>query len=455
MKILQILHSFIAQTIAGTEVYVYNLSRELAQRHNVFIFFRVNNPKAKEYALIYNHLNGIETYAINRTFKGISSFRQTYRDESVEKAFANLLDTIKPDIAHIHNLLFLSHGIVNEIKKRQIPLVFTLHDYGLICYKGLLIKDDMSICSGFSIHQCRDCLKYVLGINKYLAFGYRLAKQNLPACLLGLLRSYYSVISKPGSLAKIEEWKESINEIIARIDQFIAPSNFIRDKFIEQGFDRDRVLYLANGIKYDNIVEADKTESDKLRFAYIGTLLPAKGVDILISAFRRLNTKKAELFIYGKLQRYAGFEGYPGLLKKIISRDKRVKLMAGFANQDIGKVLADIDVLVVPSIWPENSPLVIQEAFLSKTPVVASRVGGIAELVSDGLNGLLFGPGDIDELQERIQYIIDNPKCLQEFRGNIQKVKSIEENAKEIEIIYNRLLSIRSRSGGLNLSCGP
>ncbi len=103
--------------------------------------------------------------------------------------------------------------------------------------------------------------------------------------------------------------------------------------------------------------------------------------------------------------------------------------------------MANIDVLLVPSIWLENAPLVIQEAFLSKTPVIASRIGGIPELVTDGINGLLLNPGDIKDLKEKIEYIIRNPEVIKKFKESIPEVKSIEENAKEMEEIYIRLIA--------------
>ena len=115
--------------------------------------------------------------------------------------------------------------------------------------------------------------------------------------------------------------------------------------------------------------------------------------------------------------------------------------MGEFNYLEIAKIFSEIDILVVPSIWYENSPLVIQESFISKTPVIASRIGGITESIIDGENGLLFNPGDANDLQEKIQYLIDNPEIIEKFKENIPKVKSIEDNASEIEDIYNKLIA--------------
>jgi len=149
MRILQVAHSFVPYAIAGTEVYTYALSKELLKRNEIFVFFRVNKSKEREYALTHSNFEGLETYAINHTFNQCSSFKEMYDNKAIDKVFGELLDKIKPDVVHIQHLLFLSFGIVIEAKKRNIPIVFTLNDYWLFCQKGQLLKDDFSICQDY------------------------------------------------------------------------------------------------------------------------------------------------------------------------------------------------------------------------------------------------------------------------------------------------------------------
>jgi glycosyltransferase involved in cell wall biosynthesis len=440
MRILQVVHSFVPYTIAGTEIYSYKLSKELLKRNKVFVFFRVNYSKKQEYSLINNNFEGLETCAINHTFRFCSSFKDTYRDNIIDKKFGEFLDRIKPDIVHIHHLLFLSHGIIAEIKKRRIPVLYTLHDYWLICYRGQLLKKDFSFCNNNLISECADCLEYLLSIRKHSLYLYTVFRKKLPLFLLEPIKKFYLNIAKPKSSNGLREFKESIEEISSKIDLFIAPSNFIKNKFISHGFLKSKILYSSNGIDYRDSVYLNKSKSKVLRFGYIGILLPMKGLNVLISAFKEIKYKNIELSIYGRLLPYAGFESYPNLFRKIISSDSRIKYKGGYDNKDIGEILTNIDMLVVPSVWPENAPLVIQEAFLFKTPVIASRIGGIPEVVTDTLNGLLFNPGDVNDLKGKIQYVIDNPDIIDKFKANIPKVKSIEDNASEVENIYNKLI---------------
>jgi len=440
MNILQVVHSFLPYTMAGTEVYSYTLSKELSKKNKVFVFFRIKNTAEKEYFLNRSNFDGLETYAVNKTFKFCNSFEETFNDAAIDEKFRMVLDEVSPDIVHIHHLLFLSHGIVREIKKRNIPIAYTLHDYWLMCYRGQLVKEDLSLCESGPCPECLFCLRYLLGIKKYSLYLYSFLRVWLSPAGINVLKKVYLLFKNRKFANEFEIWKRSLRDIRMKIDLFIAPSYFIKNKFSKFGIQDDRIVYLPYGFDHKNHMVNKKTKSYKIRFGFMGTLLPVKGLDVLISAFKKVYGDGAVLSIYGKLFAYSGFESYPEKLRKDSIEDTRIKLKGGYDHKDISDILADIDVLVVPSVWQENAPLVIQEAFLSKTPVIASKIGGIPELISHGENGLLFEPGDINDLQSKMQYILDNPNIIDEFQDNIPKIKSIEENAAELEEIYNKLI---------------
>jgi len=450
MKILQVLHSFMPYTSAGTEVYTYNLSKELSKRNHVYIFFRIKQLKKEEYALSHDVYKGLETYAVNHTFKRCSSFEETYADKKIDYLFGDLLDRIKPDLVHIQHLLFLSLGMVNEIKKRGIPIVFTLNDYWLFCPRGQLIKGDLTICDG-SLTGCKECIRAQLSIKKYSLRWYYRARNVLPNFLLQLLKNCY--IFSISALPVRSDWQQDeiqkrlhfIKRVVSAVDIFITPSRFVKKIYLGWGLPEDKILSCSYGIRYEQpSTDSSITEADVVRFGFIGTLLPMKGVDILIRAFKRIRSNNARLLIYGASRPYTGYENYCRQLAQMAAGDERIRLMGEFDNVDIGQKMMNIDVLVVPSIWLENSPLVIQEAFLYKKPIIASRIGGIPEFVSEGVNGLLFTAGDTCELQKKLEYVIKNPDILEFFKTNIPKVKSIEEHVQEIETIYVRLCAAKN-----------
>ena len=446
MRILQVAHGFPPYNIAGTEVYTYSLSRELAKRHKVFIFHRVKDAQRKEYEIIRSEGDGLEIYALNNTFKYCSSFEQIYKNEAIAKVFANVLDSVRPDIVHIQHLLFLSTTIIEKIKKRGLPIVFTLHDYYLICPRGQLLKNDLTVCNGPSVSGCGDCLFTELSIKRGILRLYEIFYKKAPFALMQLLKKIYLYGAKKflfndKSARQIKARAEHFKNLCNMVEVFIAPSVFLKNRFITFGIPKTKMVFSRCGLNLNLLKSINKDRlPPKLRFGFLGTLLPNKGVHLLIKAFSRVKQTGAKLKIYGKLTVYKGFENYLGYIRKL-AQNKNIRFMGEYPNESIVEILAEIDVLVVPSVWCENSPRVIQEAFAAKTPVIASKIGGIPELIEDGVNGLLFQPNDINDLYRKINSIIENPFLIEKIKQSINSPKSIRQNANEIESIYKDLLS--------------
>lgn len=447
MKIFQIVHSLPFLNQAGTEVHAYNLSLELAKRHSVYVFARSCNAKQKDYEITKKNLNGITVYLINNSFRYCNSFEMYYENDTIDKKFAELLDEIRPDIVHIQHLIFLSIGIIKTINDRGIPIIFTLHDYWLMCPRWHLLKKDFKPCDKAVTdkfdNECLDCLNEILNIKKNAKSIYTLGKRLLPSPVIEYFKKMYFLSLKMSNngngIIKLKERNYKIKNYLSRVNIFLSPSEYVRDNFIKFGIPVEKIKLSKNGLNARPFIDSQKTKSDKIRFSFIGTILPAKGLHVLINSFNEIKTNDAELKIYGKLYSYIGFEYYLPYLKKLI-KNKNISFMGEFDHEEVVNIFKQIDVLVVPSIWYENSPLVIQEAFLSKTPVIASNIGGIPELVIDGVNGLLFEPQDTNDLREKIQHIIDEPNILEKFKENIPEVKNIEDNIREIEKLYNSLL---------------
>jgi len=447
MKILQILHNFPPFNVAGTEVYTYNLSFNLAQRYKVFVFHRISDLRTKEYMLTHNNLNGLEIFTINNTFRMYDSFTMTYKNDVIAKKFSYIIDQIKPDIVHIQHLLYLSASIIEEVKRRGIPIVFTLHDYWLMCPQGQLFKNNNFVCEAKNYAECVDCILYLLSIEKHALKAYHQLRKFLPETLFQIIKNIYLSCCRMEFLFRdkitglLKARTAYMKNICTKVDLFICPSLFLRKKFIDFGIPENKIVYLTYGFHSDNLKKFEKSLSNKIRFGFVGNLLPAKGVHILIESFNKIKNDNAELRIYGGVSSYKGIlANYLKYLKKI-TKNKNIRFMGSFENDKIANIFAEIDILVVPSIWYENSPLVIQEAFIARTPVIASRIGGIPELVNDGMNGLLFNPGDANDLKEKMQYIIQNKGAIEKFIEYMPGIKSIEENAKEIEEIYSKLIT--------------
>jgi glycosyltransferase involved in cell wall biosynthesis len=178
-----------------------------------------------------------------------------------------------------------------------------------------------------------------------------------------------------------------------------------------------------------------------LRIAFVGTLAEHKGAHVLVEAVRQIPRERAiEVLLYGN------FESYPSYverLKAAAGDDPRVKFCGTFPNSEIGKVFSNLDVLVVPSVWHENTPLIIYTAQAARCPVIASDHEGISEIVHHGSNGLLFPAGDAPALARLIESLYQEPCILKMLAANAEPPRTIDEYVFDLEQIYKEVLSER------------
>ena len=460
MKIVQVIHGFPPDNMAGSEVYTYNLSRELANKDEVYVFHRIADPEREEYEVSFGIYDGFNVCTINNTFKYCDSFEKTYRNDIISKKFGGFLDEVKPDIAHFGHVTCLSTTLIEEAKKRKIPVAFTLHDFWLFCQLGQLLKRDLSLCHGPKDSECARCLAPQLAIKGGVRKTFEIMKRTIPnfqnrtrpsswlrTGLEKILREIYLQYSKAfflfqkGAKAQIQKRTTHIKEMCSLVDLFIAPSNFLLGKFIEFGIPKHKIIYIGYGFNMSLFNNFSKADSRKIRFGYIGTFIPSKGVHVLLEAFSSIKSQNAELRIHGKFLPYhLGFEDYPDYLRSL-AKENNILWFGEYDNKDIAGILSEIDMLVVPSIWHENSPLTIHEGFMACVPVITSNIGGMAELVQDGVNGLLFQVGDSKDLAKKLQMVIDDPRLIERLGKNIRTVIPIENHALEIREIYSRLVS--------------
>ena len=402
MKVMHVIHRFPPFYMAGSEIYTYYLTETLSKYTDISVFTRYENPFEPPYSYIDETFGKVRVRRINKPFREYT-FRDKYIDANVERLFREYMNQIKPDIIHVQHLSHLSTNIIDIIKDEyDLPIVFTLHDFWMLCFRGQLIDPLFNRCIGPSPEKCLRCARF-------------------------FFKDTVDVVD-------IDYYRRHMDRILSKVDLFLSPSKFLMDIFIRHGIPRNKILYSRYGFKKDLIRYKDRKYSRDsiIRFGFVGRIVPTKGIHILLKAFNKMGNKNAKLLVFGY---YGGLLSY---LKQYAN--ERVYFMGGFHNRDIDKVLDQIDVLVVPSIWYENSPLVIQEAFLAGIPVIASNIGGMAELVKDGVNGFTFKVGDIDDLAEKMDFIANNPEILNNIKPDRDSVRSIEDDARSIYEIYKKLV---------------
>ncbi len=425
MHILKIIHGYPTNYNAGSEVYSQSICNELSKYHKVSVFTREENPYSRDFAVRHQNENSnLDIYFVNNPHG-----KDGYRHKQLDENFAKLIAEIKPDIAHIGHLNHLSTGIVDELNKKNIPIVFTLHDFWLMCPRGQFLTRNIGkelnfqLCSGQQDRKCAtDCYR--------VYFSGREADEEQDT----------------------ENWSNWTHKrmietqtIIDKVDLFIAPSNYLRNRFISEfSVPENKIIYLDYGFPTEYLTQTEKSkEKTNFTFGYIGTQITSKGVNQLIDAFREIE-EPATLKIYG---RHNGQSTNALKLLAINSKNK-IEFMGEYINHNLANdVFANVDCIVVPSIWAENSPLVIHEAQSCKVPVITADFGGMKEYVQHKVNGLLFEHRNVNSLKEQLRFAIANPNLLKQFgvRGYLfsenGSVPNIQDHCKVLENIYQRFTS--------------
>jgi glycosyltransferase involved in cell wall biosynthesis len=457
VKILLVVHYYLPRHQAGTEIYTRHLARALAHEHEVRIFTSEDGVVSdRRFAVTDDEHEGIPVRRL--VHPGPPDFLRSYSDPEFDAEFGRTLDQFRPDLVHFLHLFRLSLGFPAEARKRQILAILTLADFWFLCPPILLLKPHFELCPGpDDAERCAACGnaigKFYSGeISPWLGGRQHAAervlqlvhqlKRRLPRPLVDFARSLLA----PQKAAELEQRLlllrarlRAARNALSELDLVLAPSRFLREKMIEARLIApEKIIFSDYGFDLQPFQNLQHTSADHLRLGFMGTLVEHKGAHVLIEAMNLLADTSATLDLFGDL---TIFPAYAQRLKKLC-RNPRVNFRGRFENPDAGKILSSLDALAVPSLWFENSPLTIHEAFLARVPVVASNLGGMAELVTDNVSGLTFQAGDPADLARALRRLITEPGLLDRLRQGVPPVKTIKENVSELTAICQGLRQI-------------
>jgi len=464
-RVLLTVHKFFPEHRAGTEVLTLKVAQELQQRGYETLVVTANPPdldarhaggtQTSDY--IYE---GVKVHVIQEALrlKGYT-FAHEYSHRQIAEHFAKLLEEFNPDIVHIFHCQNLSAEIVGKARAHNIPVVASLTDFWFVCPVVQLKRPDGALCRGPNAlaTNCLTCYTPALfppqeqvmeAIEKKVPAAARLLKQ-LPRLArdfsAAAATNAYCASKLPAAVTATIKRPAFLREVANQLDSIMVPTKLMQDIFVENGIRADLIRRVPFGIDTEPLMRyQEKSASSTIRVGFIGTIFEHKGLDLLVRAFHELPADAPiQLKIYGDPSQFPEYGKSVEDLAQAGANADKIEFLGTFPNSQLGEILSHLDILAVPSRWYENTPLVIQSAFATRTPVLATDLGGMSELVKHGSNGLLYKLNDTHSLKEQLLRIIEDATLLASLRAGISPERTVQQMVDDIENVYEAVLSPR------------
>lgn len=378
-------------------------------------------------------------------------------EPQTERIFLAYIKKIRPDIIHIHSRLGLPASIIAIAAREGIRILNTIHVYGLLCQKRVMIDHEGRPCEGPSaIEKCVECtasinlnkMKWMSRIentNKDLfrwlvALKRNLSKKNIE--MIGDFRESHRLSKREKE--RIKYWLQRrlhymVDLMNHRIDCNICVSMDVQRTLKRYGVKEKKLLVQHIGSK---IAEYQRSNFHGLHnppvIGNIGGVSFYKGTHILLDAVDKMRNKNFKLKIFGR---------YDNDYLKLIIKGKEalpIEFFGKYLPEELPRILEQIDLMVLPSICKDTAPQTIFESYSARIPIIASNIGGFPDFIKEGVNGCLFNPGDSRELAKKIDDILDHPDIIISYARNIPFLKTIKENAEELISLYQKCLSMKT-----------
>jgi glycosyltransferase involved in cell wall biosynthesis len=385
MRVLVISHGHPAFSIGGAEVASHALFRALnAAGVEAYYLARAAPPMRRHAATPLLSLRQGERETFLHTDAWDEFWLSNGGLADLGGAFASYLAQVRPDVVHFHHVIGLGVEALAQVR-RQLPqarIVVTFHEYLSICANhGQMVKTQRrALCHQASPAACNGCFP-----------------QHAPAEFSGRERHLKN------------HW------LLA--DAFVSPSRFLVDRYVAWGLPAERFAVIENGLEGAPVPpRALPPGGQRNRFAFFGQINEFKGLQVLLEAVTRVPDEvwgDATLNVFGGNLEFQP-EAFRTRFAELLERaGRRARFHGPYRPEDLPRLMGGVDWTVMPSIWWENSPVVIQESFLHRRPLIVSDIGGMAEKVQDGVNGLHFRVGSPEDLADRLGRALTEPGLWQ------------------------------------------
>ena len=388
----------------GDSTYTFNLAELLRSQGHKVAFFAMQDERNLSDPNSDLFVSNIDFRNMNKQrgiVNGARVLKRVIYSREARQKFSQIINRFSPDVIHLQNIMgHISPSIILETRKRKIPVVWTLHDYKLICPNThFLIDTTGEICEACS--------------------GGRYYQPVLKRCKKGSLLA--------SSMASLEAYAHRFMKVREQIDAFITPSRFLRARLITEGFNPTQVHYLPHFLS-ENLFQASSKNGNYMLF--LGRLTSIKGIYTLLEASQMV--PDIRILLAGRIE-----EQLKSTMTEIMPDN--VEYMGIVHGEELRHLLVNSTALVMPSLWYENQPFSILEAFACEKPVIASDLGGMKELVVHLERGILVPPGDASALAEAMLSIAESPQEVSRMGANAREYAVAHHHPN---VHYHRLMDI-------------
>ena len=421
MRILLVAHYLPPNGVGGVQIYTANTAQKFREQgHTVAIYARGTRTDVPDAAEETTERFGADI-EVTEAHSGGRMLSSADRTRSLlASQFEKVVEKFKPDIVHINHLLYHSLDYPLIAKRAGAIVVMTLHDLWYTCPTIHRLNFESKICERLPGRGCLPCL-----------WGGRRAKIIAPAFLAGLSDRPFAkrLLDLSPIIDELEDWAGNSARCLREADAVISPSLFLADDLVRAGIDVPSLIVCDNGIPAPDftalhLAEAMRPKDCLLHFGIIGAHR-VKGTQVAVEAFRELTGLPVVLHLFG-------VDSYPNV-------PENVRVAGRYTASELERVYGAFDVLIVPSIWYENAPLVVREAFARNRPVIASNIGGMKESVRHEIDGLHFAVGDADSLACAVRQMATEPGLLATLRQGIRLPKFYDVHIAELLSLYTTL----------------
>lgn len=443
MKIAFFVHCFFPDHFYGTETYTLELARYYRRwGHEVTVVSAVFPGEAKADGLLTRYeYQDIPVICIDKNKLPVTRVKDTYYQPALRPVLRQIIDELKPDIVHVTHLINHTAVLLEITRELGIPTYATLTDFFGFCLNNKLEAANGDLCQGPSPSRSNCLACHLKAIRRYSSAKSWVRFAAFPELAPFIVRLTRLAEQLPGyrssRLAQlIEDIAERPAILMERYNRSykaaVSPTRFLENAYRNNRLNTP-LHTIWFGIDIDRSPKPQRPKGRLPVIAFIGQIAPHKGADILVEAFRRLPPGSAELRIYGPedLDR-----AYMAKLKASAS-GAPISFLGTFAQDAMADILTDIDLLVIPSRWYENSPLVLLNALATHTPVLIADVAGMTEFVEEGVNGCYFQRGSVDDLEAKLRALLKEPDTLARLSETTRYDRTIEVMARDTFQLYS------------------